>query len=71
MAEVQIAPVTLRWGRTPLGVFVLELTIPKQVAPDKVEYSPLFQFGLTKEEEESLRAMLSGLVLAPSLPSGK
>ena len=63
----------LQWGHTPMGEFYINVVIPTLIDGKGMEDGspylvPLHSFVLTKDEEDSLKAMLSGVVVAKTIP---
>ena len=64
MAEQKFSPMALTWGRAPNGRFFLNLDVPINGPGGQAMRIPVTGFLLTKDEEQSLRAALDGLVIA-------
>ena len=62
MADQQFYPQCVSWGRTPDGRFFLSVDM-QVTAPGKVVRVPVSTFIFTKQEEELLKATLTGLYL--------
>ena len=61
MADQQFYPQSLAWGRLPDGRFFLNLDMQVQAPGGKILRVPVCSFLLTKDEENQLKASLSGL----------
>lgn len=63
MAELEMGPRLLQWGRRPEGTFYLAAMtqIPTKQGAAMV---PLYVWTLSGEEEAALKAALAGVVLA-------
>lgn len=70
MADLEVATQALQWGRLPDGRFFVDIVLPVPAAAGKVVRVPLARFVLTKEEEQFLKASLSGLQIATTLNGG-
>ena len=68
MAEQQVCPQILAWGRDVNGRFVINVATQVPIAPDQTIAVPILGFILSKEEEDRLRASLGGLSVATELP---
>lgn len=61
MADQQVSPQVLAWGRGPDGHFFIQVAVQVSEAGKKVTHVPICGFTLTKDEEERLKASLTGL----------
>ena len=61
MAEQTFHPQSLAWGRLPDGRFFLNLDMQVQGPNGQMVRVPVCSFMLTKDEEERLKASLTGL----------
>ena len=61
MAEQTFHQQCIAWGRLPDGRFFLNLDMQIQGPGGKIVRVPVTSFTLTKHEEESLMASLTGL----------
>ena len=69
MAQEQVLPQALQWGRTPDGQFFIRVVIPITLERTKGPiYVPVRSFLFTKEEEDGLKASLFGLLPASAMP---
>ena len=64
MAEVKQAVPAMQWGRQPDGKFFIGLALPVSGSQGQQIQVPFTCFLLTKDEEQSLRAALDGLVIS-------
>jgi hypothetical protein len=72
MAQVQSIPPSLQWGRTPTGELYINVVMNIRTDPTgPVLGVPLHQFILTKEEEDGLTTVVTGLHIAQSIPGGR
>ena len=63
MADLSRAPQGVSWGRTSDGLFTLVISVTAPTADGGAIEVPCSRFVLTKEEEVSLKASLSGLAV--------
>ena len=61
MADQTFFPQSLAWGRLPNGKFFLNLDMQISGPGGKLMRVPVTSFILTKDEEERLKASLTGL----------
>ncbi len=67
MADMQMQPHALSWGRAPNGGFFINVDVFVR-SPNGNVRVPLMGFGLTKDEENELLAALTGLQIATAIP---
>lgn len=69
MADQQSIPLQLQWGHTPDGRFFVATVLPVRGPTGEQVLIPVTQWMLTKDEEQSLMAKLTGgLVVTASIP---
>ena len=70
MADVQVAPLALQWGRASDGRFFIAVAVSTALPDGKVGHVPTSRFILSQEEEQSLLEKLTGLAVVNSPLTG-
>ena len=67
MAQQEFYPQAIMWGRSPDGRFTIMVNMQVPTNKGGFRFVPVTTFFLTKEEEQSLKASLTGLHVASSV----